>query len=109
MGSDCGESLGDGNFEGFQQAGFGSAQQFFHLGPSLLDGIEVGRVGRQVEQLRAAGFNQGMYAGDFMRGLAVSADMGGCQRSHIMLTGLPDCGLFAGLFWRYSLIMTPLP
>jgi hypothetical protein len=29
MGSDCGESLGDGNFEGFQQAGFGSAQQFF--------------------------------------------------------------------------------
>jgi hypothetical protein len=23
MGSDCGESLGDGNFEGFQQVGFG--------------------------------------------------------------------------------------
>lgn len=25
MGSDCGENLGDGNFEGFQQASFGSA------------------------------------------------------------------------------------
>jgi len=59
LGVVCGdgpERFSDGLVESFGGAGFGLAQVLFELGPRLLDGIEVGRVGWQVNQLRTAGF-----------------------------------------------------
>jgi transposase len=42
VGGDGSKSLGDGRFQGVQPPGFGGAQDFFDLGPSLLDRVEVG-------------------------------------------------------------------
>ena len=47
------ERLCDGLIESFGGAGFGRAQEWFEFGPGLLGGIEVGRIGRQVEPLCA--------------------------------------------------------
>ena len=40
---------------GFDGARLGLAQEVLELGEDLLDGIEVGRVGRQEEELGACG------------------------------------------------------
>src|SRR5271166_6315182 len=48
----------DGLVQGFGGPGFGSTQALLELGPGFLDGIKVRRVRRQIQQLRAAGFNQ---------------------------------------------------
>ena len=47
---DCGQGLGDSGLQRFQTSGLGRAQEMFDLGPGLLDGIEVRRVGRQLQQ-----------------------------------------------------------
>jgi hypothetical protein len=44
--SDGGDSPRDGRFQLIEQAGFRCSQELFQLGPGLLDGIEIGRVGR---------------------------------------------------------------
>src|SRR5271165_3134560 len=53
-----GDGLSGGLLQGFHQPGLGRTQQLFDLRPSLLDGIEVRRVGRQIEQLRPASLDQ---------------------------------------------------
>ena len=44
-------------FEAKERSSFGGAQVLLQLGPTLLDGIEVGRVGRQVKQFRVCGLD----------------------------------------------------
>ena len=48
----------DRRFELFQNSGLHGPQQLFHFGPGLLDGVKVGRVRRQIEQLRPAAFDE---------------------------------------------------
>ena len=50
--------MGDGKFQPFQGTGLGRAEVVFDLRPGLLDGVEVGRVGRQVQQLRSHRLDQ---------------------------------------------------
>jgi len=45
--------------QAFEGAGLGRAQRLLGLGPTQLDRVEVGRVGRQVQHTRAAGFAGG--------------------------------------------------
>jgi Reverse transcriptase (RNA-dependent DNA polymerase) len=52
------ESCGDGLLQSFSGAGLGRPQELFKLGPGLLDGVEVGRVGWQIEKVRPAGGEQ---------------------------------------------------
>ena len=51
-----------------------SAQAGFEFGKDLLNGIEVGAVGGQVEQMRADGGNRAAHAPDFMTGQIVHND-----------------------------------
>ena len=44
---------------GFDVSGLGLPHQVFEFGEHLLDGIEVGAVGRQEEQMRALGPDRG--------------------------------------------------
>lgn len=44
------ESFAESLLEGDYGASFESAELLLHLGPTLLDGVEVGRVGRQVAE-----------------------------------------------------------
>ena len=53
--------------QGFHQSSFSRTQQLFDLRPGLLDGIEVGRMGRQLEQLRAASLDQLSHSGHLVR------------------------------------------
>jgi hypothetical protein len=53
--------------QGFHQSSFSRTQQLVDLRPGLLDGIEVGRVGRQLEQLRAASLDQLSHSGHHVR------------------------------------------
>ena len=46
LGSDGGQGLGDALFKSGQRSGFSRAEQLLDLGPALLDGIQVRRVGR---------------------------------------------------------------
>ena len=52
----------------------GLAQQGLELGERHLDGIEIGRIGRQVEKDGAPGFDRGADACDFVRGEIVNHD-----------------------------------
>jgi hypothetical protein len=65
--SDGSDGLRDRRFQLIENAGLHSSQELFQLGPGLLDGIEVGRVGRQVQQLRAAAFQQPAHSFDLVR------------------------------------------
>src|SRR5215467_3738213 len=56
--SDGFEAFGDGLLQSFSGAGLSGAQELFELGPGVFDGVEVRRVGRQIEQLRPAGGEQ---------------------------------------------------
>src|ERR1017187_7798625 len=51
------EGIGDGLIECFFGSCLGVAQELLEFGPGLLDGVQVWRVGRQIEQLRTAGFD----------------------------------------------------
>ena len=44
------ESLAKSLLEGSDRTGFESPELLLHLSPALLDGVEVGRVGRQVTE-----------------------------------------------------------
>src|ERR1700679_1654271 len=57
----------DGLFEGLCRSGFGCAEQLFELGPGFLDGIEIGRVGWQIEQFGSGSFDAFAHAGHFVR------------------------------------------
>ena len=56
--------------EGIPKSGDGSggdlSQERFELGEGLLDGIEIGAIGRQVDEHSAARLDRLAYAGDFM-------------------------------------------
>ena len=53
VGSDKSEGFGDGLVEVLLASGPNRAQVLFDLGPGLFDGIEVGRIGRQIEHFRS--------------------------------------------------------
>ena len=61
------ECIGDGQIQGFLGPGFGGTDEFFELGPGVFDGIQVGRIGRQVKQLCMAGFDPFAYPVRLMR------------------------------------------
>jgi hypothetical protein len=67
LGSDCFEGVGDGLIESIRTPGFGCTQELLELGPGLLDGIQIRRVGRQIEKLCVAGLNQLAYPRHLMR------------------------------------------
>jgi hypothetical protein len=52
-GCDCFECVCDGLLELFGGSGFCHSEVLFELGPGFLDGVEIGRVGRQVEHFGA--------------------------------------------------------
>ena len=54
LGGEGSESFAKSLLEGGDGTGLESAELLFHLRPALLDGVEVGRVGRQVAE-RSAG------------------------------------------------------
>src|ERR1035441_192395 len=61
------EGIGDGLIECFFGSCLGVAQELLEFGPGLLDGVQVRRVGRQIEQLRTAGFDPLAYPSHFVR------------------------------------------
>ena len=68
------ESHGDFAPESCDGAGRSFAQESFEFCEDLLDGIEIGTVGRQVAQTRACCFDGIADAGDFMAGQVVHDD-----------------------------------
>jgi hypothetical protein len=66
LGSDGVDGPGDGRLKLIERAGLDSSQELFQLGPGLLDGIEIGRLGWQVQQLCTAAFNQRAHPLDFV-------------------------------------------
>ena len=64
--SDVREKLCNCLFEGLGRSGFGGAEELFELGPGFLDGIEVRRVGRQVEHFRSGRLDPLPNAGDLV-------------------------------------------
>lgn len=50
LGCEGSESVAKSLLEGKDGTSFESAELLLHLGPALLDGVEVGRVGRQVTE-----------------------------------------------------------
>lgn len=60
------ESFAESLLEGNDGASFESAELLLHLGPALLDGVEVGRVGRQVTKRSAGLLNELSNAVHFM-------------------------------------------
>src|SRR6185437_3392840 len=57
VGLEGGEGAGDSGFESLDGAGGGHAYMRLELGEAVLDRIEVGTVGRQIEQDRIDGFD----------------------------------------------------
>lgn len=51
------ECVSDGGFERLFGSCPGRAKQWFELGPGLFDRVQVWRVGRRIEELRANLFN----------------------------------------------------
>ncbi len=67
VGGDGFEGVANGLFEGLLAASLGGAQKLFELGPGLLDRVQVRRVGWQIDQLRAAGFDPFAYSHNLVR------------------------------------------
>ena len=65
------KGLSDGMVESFFRSCLGRAKQLFELGPGFFDGVQVGRVRRQVKQLRTCGFDTLPYAFGLMGGEVV--------------------------------------
>ncbi len=60
------EGVRCGGFEGVEGSGGGVAHMRFELSEGVFDGVEVGTVGRQVEELGALGLDRLPEAGDFV-------------------------------------------
>ena len=71
LGSDGGEGFRDSGMEALLSSGFGRAQRLSDFGPGFLNGIEVGRVGQQVEQLVSGCFDPLPYAARYGRFSAI--------------------------------------
>ena len=69
-----GESWPDRRPQARHRAGGDGPQAGFEFGKDLLDGIEVGAVGRQIEQMRPDGFNRLANPAHFMTGQIVQDD-----------------------------------
>jgi len=65
--SDLWEQIGDGLIENILCSCFGGAEQQFQFGPSLFDGVQVWRIGRQVEQFRTCLLDPLAHAFDLVR------------------------------------------
>src|SRR4029077_13778797 len=75
------EEISDGVPEGLTAAGCSLADQRLEFGEGLLDRIEIGAVGRQVDQTGAARFNGFAHAGDLVRAeIVLDDDVTGCER-----------------------------
>jgi hypothetical protein len=64
----------DGLVEGFACSRFCGTEQYFEFAPGLFDGVEVGRVRRQVEQIGTRGVDAFANALHFVRGEVVHDD-----------------------------------
>src|SRR5450756_2026835 len=67
VGGDRGDGLGDRLLEGVHGAGLERTEFLFHFAPALLDGVEVGRVRRQIPQLGSGGLDEFSHSRNFMR------------------------------------------
>ena len=65
LGYPIGGVLDDG-FQGLAGAGLGRAQSRFELAEGQFNGVKIGRVRRQIEQVGAAGFDAFGQAGHFV-------------------------------------------
>jgi len=63
---DFGECDGDGLIEGVDGPGLGFTEDLLEFGPGLFDGIQIGRIGRQVEQLCLTGLDALTYSIDLV-------------------------------------------
>lgn len=63
---DGGEGFGDRPLQVLHDSRLDPTQLLFQLGPGLLDGVEVGRIVRQIQLLCAAAFDQRTHARDFV-------------------------------------------
>jgi hypothetical protein len=61
LGSECGECFVKGLLKRGDRAGFESPQLLFHLCPALFNGIEIGRIGRQIAESGASLFDEFAY------------------------------------------------
>jgi hypothetical protein len=59
------KDVGDRGFEGFDSPGGGFAEVRFEFGISVLDRVEIGRIGQQ-QEAGAAGLDRRPYGGTFM-------------------------------------------
>lgn len=81
LGGECAEGFGYGFDEGIEGSSGVLAQMRFQLCDCLFDRIEVRRIGRQIAQARARGFNCLPDAGDLMAGEIVhDDDVARCKR-----------------------------
>jgi hypothetical protein len=88
------EELADGVPQSADGTSGGLAQQGFELGEDLLDGIEIGAIGRQVEKMRADGLDRGAHGGALVGAEIVhDDDVAGGQRWHQELLDLGCEGL----------------
>jgi hypothetical protein len=60
------EGISDGRLEGVDGSGGGFAQAGFEFGVSILDRVEIGRIGWQQQKVGAAGLDQDSNGGAFM-------------------------------------------
>ncbi len=100
MCGDGGQQGFDGVIEGLYGACLHGSESCFELRPCLLDRIEVGRVGRQVEQGSSAGLDPLPYAGDLVGAEVVHHDdVSGSQlrAQHLVQVGEEDLAVGGGL------------
>ncbi len=64
--AEAGEQVAEGIPKSGDGSGSALSQERFELGEGLLDGIEIGAIGRQVDEHRAAGLDRLSHAGDFV-------------------------------------------
>src|SRR5215471_19378710 len=75
------DELSDRGPQGLDGTGGDLSQESLELGEQLLDRIEVRRIGRQVAQLSAGGFDRFPYAGDLVaRQVVENDDVAGLER-----------------------------
>ena len=103
MGADGWEEFCDGLVEGFLGSCFCRAELLLELRPCFLDGIEVRRVRRQVEQFGSCRLDPFADAGHFMRAEVVHHDhVSGLEgrAEHVVEVGQEDFGI-RGRFHRH--------
>ena len=98
----------DGGLQGLAGAGLGRAQPRFELAEGQFNGVEIGRVRRQIQQAGAAGFDEFGRAGHFVGRQVVEHDhVAGyeCGAEHLVQVS----GKYVAVAAPSTLISAPRP